>query len=133
MPNRSMNSQIVPDKKMCLACSKPLRGRADKKFCDDFCRNSYNNQLKAQTNNYVRNIGNILRKNRRVLKDLLPDSETMVKTNKENLIRMGFHFKYSTHSYTNKKGNTYLFCFEYGYLNLDNDWFLIVRRKEPGM
>ena len=53
--------------KTCLQCGKTLRGRADKKFCDDYCRNNYNNQLKANTNNYVRNINNALGKNRRIL------------------------------------------------------------------
>jgi len=125
-----MHTPHPTDKKTCLACSKPIRGRADKKFCDDLCRNSYNNQLKAYSNNYVRNISNILRKNRRILKDLLPDSEEVTKTNKEKLIRLGFHFKYITHSYTNKKGSIYCFCFEYGYLPLDNDGYLIVRRKD---
>lgn len=32
----------------CLNCDKTLKGRTDKKFCDDYCRNSYNNQLKPQ-------------------------------------------------------------------------------------
>lgn len=30
----------------CLDCGKALVGRADKKFCDDSCRNNYNNRIK---------------------------------------------------------------------------------------
>ena len=116
--------------KLCLTCNKTLKGRTDKKFCDDYCRNNYNNQLKAGNNNYVRNINNALRKNRRILEGLLPDKEDMAKTTKERLLNKEFQFKYTTHSYTNKKNNTYFFCYEYGYLPLENDWFLIVRRKE---
>ena len=114
----------------CLTCSKPLKGRTDKKFCDDYCRNDYNNQLKAGDNNLVRNINNALRKNRRILEALLPVNEEMAKANKDKLLQKEFQFKYVTHTYTNKKGNTYFFCYEYGYLPLENDWFLIVRRKE---
>ena len=114
----------------CLTCSKPLKGRTDKKFCDDYCRNDYNNQLKAGDNNLVRNINNALRKNRRILEALLPVNEEMAKANKDKLLQKEFQFKYNTHTYTNKKGNTYFFCYEYGYLPLENDWFLIVRRKE---
>lgn len=123
-----MTTDIAP--KLCLTCSKPLKGRTDKKFCDDYCRNNFNNQLKADNNNYVRNINNALRKNRRILEALLPDTEDMAKANKDRLLNKEFQFKYITHTYTNKKGNTYFFCYEYGYLPLENDWFLIVRRRE---
>ena len=116
--------------KNCLTCGKPLKGRTDKKFCDDYCRNGYNNQLKATDNNYVRNINNALRKNRRILEALLPDKEEMAKTTKDKLMHKEFQFKYITHTYVNKKGNTYFFCYEYGYLPLENDWFLIVRRRD---
>lgn len=114
----------------CLACSKSVRGRTDKKFCDDYCRNAFNNQLKADSNNMVRNINNALRKNRRILEELLPANEKMVKTKQEKLLQQGFLFKYFTHVYTNQKGNIYHFCYEYGYLQLDNNWCLVVKRKE---
>ena len=42
-----MTTQVA-DSKVCLACGKPLKGRIDKKFCDDYCRNNYNNQQKAK-------------------------------------------------------------------------------------
>jgi hypothetical protein len=29
--------------KTCLFCEKPVKGRSDKKFCDDYCRAAYNN------------------------------------------------------------------------------------------
>lgn len=29
--------------KQCLFCGSELKGRSDKKFCNDFCRNNYNN------------------------------------------------------------------------------------------
>lgn len=119
------------NKKICLECNKPLKGRVDKKFCDDFCRNSYNNKLNSDTNGYVRNINNILRKNRRILEDVLPGTDEMIKIQKAKMLEKGFHFRHFTHTYTNKKGNTYFFCYEYGYLPLDGDWVLVVKRKEP--
>jgi len=61
------------------------------------------------------------------LEALLPANEEMAKANKDKLLHKEFQFKYITHTYTNKKGNTYFFCYEYGYLPLENDWFLIVR------
>lgn len=125
---REMNT--VLEQKSCLACGKQLKGRSDKKFCDDYCRNNYNNLLKADANNLVRNINNVLKKNRRILEQLLPEGEEMTKAPKQKLLNLGFQFRYMTHTYTNKKGNVYYFCYEYGYLPLENDWYLVVQRKE---
>jgi predicted nucleic acid-binding Zn ribbon protein len=120
------------DTKNCLACGKPLKGRIDKKFCDDYCRNNYNNQQKAKGSHsgFVRNINNALLKNRKILESILPDTEETAKANRDKLMRLGFQFKYLTHIYTTKTGKTYYFCYDYGYLPLENDWFLIVRKKE---
>jgi len=115
--------------KTCLACNKKLSGRADKKFCNDYCRNSYNNEMKSANSPIVRNINNALIKNRRILEGLLGGEET-IKKPKEKFLSQGFQFKYTTHTYTNKKGNTYFFCYEYGYLPLEGDWYLIVKRKD---
>lgn len=116
--------------KLCLNCNKAVKGRTDKKFCDDYCRNNYNNQLKSNTTNLVRNINNALGKNRRILESLLADGEEITKATKDKLLQKGFQFKYLTNTYTNKKGNVYFFCYDLGYLPLDNDWYLVVRRKD---
>jgi hypothetical protein len=116
--------------KKCASCEKIIKGRSDKKFCDDYCRNNYNNLLKGESNNTIRNINNALRKNRKILETLLPETEKMVKANKDKLLQLGFQFKYFTHQYTNKNNQVYCFCYEYGYLALENDWYLIVKRKE---
>jgi predicted nucleic acid-binding Zn ribbon protein len=116
--------------KPCLACNKPVKGRTDKKFCDDYCRNAYNNQLKADSNNLIRNINNALRKNRRILEELLLNGETSKKVNRDKLLSLGFHFKYITHIYTTQNGKVYHFCYEHGYLSLENDWYLVVKRNE---
>ena len=116
--------------KTCLACDKPIKGRSDKKFCDDSCRNAYNNELKSITNNQMRNVNNALSKNRRILEELLPEGEETAKTTQDKLLQKGFLFKYVTHLYTTKAGKVYYYCYDYGYLPLDNEWYLIVRRKE---
>ncbi|GAC1455128.1 MAG: hypothetical protein NVSMB7_17070 [Chitinophagaceae bacterium] len=116
--------------KICLACGKPVKGRSDKKFCDDYCRNIYNNGLKSESNNYVRNINNVLRRNRHILEDCLSAGNEMAKTTKDKLLHKGFQFKYITHTLTNKKGNIYYFCYDYGYLVLENDWYLVVKNNK---
>jgi hypothetical protein len=116
--------------RLCLSCNKPVKGRTDKKFCDDYCRNNYNNQLKSGSSNLVRNINNALAKNRRILESIFPGSEEIAKVTRDKLLQKGFQFRYITHLYTNKKGNTYFFCYDVGYLPLENEWYLVVKRKE---
>lgn len=115
----------------CLSCGRTIRGRADKKFCDDGCRNSFNNLRKQQEANiaYIKQINQVLQKNRKILQQLLPQDQSMQKIPKARLVSMGFHFQYHTHTYTNQKGNTYFFCYDQGWLPLDQEWLLLVRRK----
>lgn len=118
------------EEKLCLTCSKPVKGRSDKKFCDDYCRAAHNNDLKSAANNTIRNVNNALGKNRRILESLLPEGEPTAKTNKDKLLEKGFQFKYHTHLYQTKNEKTYFYCYEYGYLPLENNWYLIVKREE---
>lgn len=110
----------------CPICGDKLRGRVDKKFCSDFCRNSHNNSLKRSSNNLVRNINNQLRKNYRILEAI--NTEDKVKTTKNRLLQMGFSFDYFTSTYTTKTGSTYFYLYDQGYLPLDNDFYLLVKR-----
>jgi hypothetical protein len=118
--------------KNCLACNKTLRGRADKKFCDDYCRSNYNNlqKIKDKPDEFVKGINNTLLKNRKILLSILPETEEMAKVTANKLLEKGFLFKYHTHTYKNKKDQVYFFCYEYGYLPLGENWYLVVRRKE---
>jgi hypothetical protein len=115
---------------LCLCCNAPVKGRADKKFCNDYCRNDYNNSLKSGTINLVRNINNSLGKNRRILESLLQPEKQTVHVRRDKLLEKGFLFKYATHTFTNKKEDVYIFCYDLGYLPLENDWILIVKRNE---
>lgn len=113
-----------------MECGKPLRGRLDKKFCNDYCRNTHNNRQNSDQNSYVRSINSILRRNRRVLRGSLPQGEELFKCQRQKLSEAGFDFRYHTHQYTNRKGSVYTFCYEYGFLPLENDWLLLVRRNK---
>lgn len=108
----------------CLECNDPIKGRADKKFCSDSCRNAYNNKFNRDTTNLVRNVNRILRKNRSILVKLNPNGKS--KTTKKVLVANGFNFKYHTNTYTNKAGKTYYFCYEHGILPLGNDYYALV-------
>ena len=123
---------IISESRTCLTCGKDLKGRIDKKFCDDYCRNNYNNRQRAKTNcsSLVRSINNGLLKNRKILESVLPENKESAKANLDKLHRLGFQFKYMTHIYTNRTGKTYFFCYDYGYRPLENKWYLVVKQKE---
>jgi len=118
------------ENRTCRTCGKPLKGRPDKKFCDDYCRNTYNNQLNSDSNNLVRNINNILRKNRRLLEQVISEKADTKKVKREQLITQGFQFMYHTHQYQNHKNQVYFFCYEFGYLPLDEEWLLVVKQTK---
>lgn len=115
------------EEKSCLSCGKAVKGRSDKKFCDDYCRAAHNNDLKGAVNNFMRNVNHALGKNRRVLESLLSEGETTARASREKLIEKGFQFKYHTHLYQTINGKTYFYCYEYGYLPIENNRYLIVK------
>lgn len=108
----------------CLSCGKKIIGRSDKKFCDALCRNDYNNLIKRDSEKLIIKTNSILRKNRTILKQFNPEGKTTIRT--EYLHKLGFDFRYFTHTFTSKKNNEYHFCYEYGYLNIDDEKTLIV-------
>lgn len=116
------------EERVCLECGNPVFGRIDKKFCDDQCRNAYNNKQNADTNNFIRNVHYTLRKNRRILEECNPSGKE--KISRKKLSEKGFDFAFHTSTYTTKKGAVYYFVYEYGYLKLDNDLLLLVKNEK---
>jgi predicted nucleic acid-binding Zn ribbon protein len=113
--------------RLCPECGEKIIGRSDKKFCSDACRNAYNNALNKDSKNLVRNINNRLRKNYRILETLNTKDKTKVKKN--TLLKHGFSFQYFTSEYVTKAGTIYKYVYDQGYLALDNDWYLLVKRE----
>ncbi|WP_432711818.1 hypothetical protein [Pedobacter sp.] len=111
--------------KFCLECNAPVKGRADKKFCDDQCRSSYYNRHKAEENSTTTAINQVLKKNRKLLMQFNPEGKTIILKN--SLIAAGFNLHYHTHMEQDKLGHTYIYCYEYGYLDIGQDQFLLVK------
>jgi hypothetical protein len=99
-------------KNMCQNCGRRISGRNDKKFCDDQCRNNYNN-VKYFTEEF-KMINRILRHNRIVLKTVLGE-DSVVEVNKKVLLDYKFDFNYHTHILVNTN-EEHIFCiYEFGY------------------
>lgn len=111
------------NKRTCPECGEIIYGRSDKKFCDDGCRNIHNNRLNSDTTNYVRNINNSLRKNRRILEKLHKNKNERVPW--QALAAIGFNFSYCTRLEATNDGKMYFYFYEYGYLIWNAECILI--------
>jgi len=114
--------------RICLDCGEPLRGRADQKFCNDLCRNSYNNKKLSGSTNYMRKINRILKKNHAILEELNPEEKSTAF--KSVLEKKEFNFKFYTNIYTTKTGRVYYFCYDQGYAELENNKFMLVKNED---
>ena len=52
--------------------------------------------------------------------------EGKAKVHKNKLNEKGFNYTYFTNIYKTQKGSVYYYCYEYGYLSLEHDFYLIV-------
>ena len=114
--------------KHCLHCAEPIHGRSDKKFCDDQCRNAYNNELRRDTTNTMRNVNNLLKKNYRILAELEPAQKRLI--NLAELHKKGFNFSYFTSRYETKQGKVYQYVYDLGYMLYDQQRVMIVQKQD---
>jgi predicted nucleic acid-binding Zn ribbon protein len=112
------------ENKLCLQCSTPLTGRADKRFCDDQCRSNYNHRQRSSSEQMIMAVNKQLRLNRKILKILNPKGMSVVR--KEVLREMGYNFNYFTSIYCTKEGNQYQFCYDVGILILEENKIRII-------
>ena len=116
----------MSEQKLCLECGDVIKGRADKKFCDDQCRSNYNNKLNNDGTAEMRNVNNILRKNRKILETVVHE-DGRGRISKVKLTDAGFNFKYFTQLHTTLKGTTYKLCYDFGYMPVENDYYVIIK------
>jgi len=114
----------------CLECGSKIRGRIDKKFCNDQCRNAYHNRTKSEASALVKQVNRVLWQNRAVMNRLIPEVKGKTTVSRSRLIQEGFDFSYHTHTHTTRNGHTYVFCYEFGYLPLENEVIMLVKREE---
>lgn len=118
---------IMRQSKSCLQCGVTIQGRSDKKFCSDYCRNFYNNFLNRETKQIIRNTNNRLRKNFKILSDCNTSGKT--KISRRKLFDKGFDFSAITSVYITKTDKIYYYVYSQGYLELNNDWYLLVEQE----
>lgn len=106
-------------KRKCPQCDKKIEGRPNKKFCDEYCRTTFNYYRIKNNPSLFTKIHEQLMRNRKLL-DYYNKGGT-VTVRKELLTDKGFDPHYFTHYWKNNKGDVYLFCYEHGFLKkIDN-------------
>ena len=115
------------EQKLCLECGEQIQGRSDKKFCSDYCRNSHNNKVNTESKNLIRNTNNRLKKNYKTLTELNKSGKSKVIRNTLN--SHNFDFSLFTSIYKTQTGNVYYYVYDQGYLELDNDYFLLIKKS----
>ena len=99
----------------CLSCGKLLVGRSDKKFCDPYCKSSYHYKKSIQDEpRFYNKVDNQLRLNRKILKHYNKAGKATLRA--ETIVELGFDTTFFTHYWKNKKGDVYLFVYEFGFL-----------------
>ena len=84
--------------------------------------------MNGDSSRVIRPVNRILRKNRRILRELNPNGKARVL--RKLLLAEGFNFSYHTSTYTTQKGNTYIFCYEQGYIDLQNGYCTLVVKQD---
>lgn len=125
MINRRVFPAEIPER-CCLACGKMIKGRSDKKFCQEYCRNTFNNQQKEKHSPRERQINKILHRNRSILCSVWDSTKNVTRVSKMDLLRQGFDFRYSTHVMNSDKGLRYSFCYEFGYADMGKEGIWVV-------
>ena len=101
--------------KKCIACGESIEGRIDKIYCSDYCKSAFHyRKNKNKEKNLFQKIDEQLKVNRRLLTHFNKAGKAVIR--KEELLKAGFNPKYFTHYWKNKKGDVYLFCYEFGFL-----------------
>lgn len=99
--------------KICQQCQSPLKGRSDKKFCDDYCRSQYYSQQHKINNDCIKFVTNRLRKNRMILKKLYTQKKYSISLH--HIPIFGMDLCFHTHKFKSSNGDIYTMVFDYGF------------------
>jgi predicted nucleic acid-binding Zn ribbon protein len=97
----------------CLECGEPIYGRADKKFCNSDCRNSWHAHLRSEGRRKKHRTLNTLSVNYAILENLLRLQKTSCPLG--SLLEMGFRPEYVTHTAEKIGRHTEHRCFDIAY------------------
>jgi len=60
----------------------------------------------------------------------MPAGEMTARVKKEELRDLNFNFKHYTHTFVSNTNKVYYYCYEMGYSQMEDDWYLVVKTNE---
>jgi len=120
-------------KTTCEECGKEIRGRSDKRFCDDVCRNNFNRKKRLAEQVIIPEealeVVRAIKKNYRLLKSVAEGDYTLLPEGLPALLRKGFNPNYFT-SIRHIDGDLYRFCFDCGFAIEEDRIILRIREQQ---
>ena len=116
---------MADEKRCCAFCGRELRGRVDKKFCDDSCRNNYGYQHNKFSNITISRVNKSLLHNRNVLRSIVKSGKKVVK--KQSLVDKNFDFNVITGIYKTYKDQEYKMLYDYAYKCINDEDVMILK------
>lgn len=114
--------------KKCKVCQKRLRGRSDKIFCSVGCKNYYHKNLRFAAKKAAIQIDGYLKRNYKILYEILGGNKTQIKISRNYLTQKGFRYKYHTHFHINSRNKMYLYVYNLAWMEFSDDQILIVKK-----
>lgn len=102
------------DEKTCPICDAIVKGRTDKIFCSTNCKSIDQYEKRQKNEQFFLKVDRQLKINRKILKRYNKSGFTTLRNTV--LLKEGFDPNFFTHYWKTKKGEVYLFVYEYGFL-----------------
>lgn len=106
--------------------STEFKGRLNRKFCSEKCKNAYHNEVNRDRESVVRNLNKTLHKNWVILQELYNVSRSKP-VNINILESNGFKTQYHTHIHNSPIGEKYTMVYDYGFKNYFDNQVQIVK------
>ncbi len=110
-----MKEHPMHHRETCSTCRTPLRGRRDKRFCDDNCRMKHHRNRAG----VLRQIDQILHNNRALIKRFRQSHAQLASDPVASFVwlrRAGYDFNFHTHVAGQADGSLAVMCYEEGFV-----------------
>ena len=114
--------------RFCLNCGLPVFGRADKKYCDDHCRNDFHNSQAVTNSRLTRSAHKNLRRNYEILSGVVEAG--ICEIAKDELLVYGFTTKPITEMELREDGTMIYGIYDIHYFEKANRMIEVYRKSD---
>ncbi len=120
--------------KRCRICKSDIVGRLDKVFCSVKCKNAYHSMRRRQNELHVREVDNVLHRNRIILLELSEKKKFgRFFIDKQKLIALGFKFEFCTKVYHAPDGKIYHYVYDFAWTDYAKNEIMILMSNYASM